>query len=282
MMVVSVGLFVDAHADDRKATASSWLISAKPDLAKIQMNEAARSTPSESAKLLVRVHEEEAKWYRKPDWWVAVFTGGLFVATCGLWLFTGLLWRATLKAVRDTEASIELSRRATLAAEGANFAERAWIVLDQLDWINSTNTIIDGVAHKQAMGFSFRLVNVGRSPALNTSVFSAFAFFTEGEELPHFDAPVSQESSNVVLGQGKTFNSPYRGFPRAKIDSLVGGRRLAIYCRVNYVDIFTGDVQRCTELTLVVRKDGQRLDDEGKLVVPNLAQEFRGSQNGCT
>ena len=45
--------------------------------------------------------ESERSWYATPDWWVAGFTGLLFGATAGLWIFTALLWGTTKQAVTD-------------------------------------------------------------------------------------------------------------------------------------------------------------------------------------
>ena len=44
---------------------------------------------------------------KQPDWWVAIFTGLLFIATFGLWIFTALLWWTTRKAVADGQKSEE-------------------------------------------------------------------------------------------------------------------------------------------------------------------------------
>lgn len=38
--------------------------------------------------------QEQSDWYA-PEGWTAIFTGLLFVATFGLWIFTGLMWKAT-------------------------------------------------------------------------------------------------------------------------------------------------------------------------------------------
>jgi hypothetical protein len=49
----------------------------------------------------------ESQWYASPDWWTAGFTGALFIATTGLWIFTALLWRTTRQAVIDGEQAIK-------------------------------------------------------------------------------------------------------------------------------------------------------------------------------
>jgi hypothetical protein len=54
--------------------------------------------------------ENESGWYTHPDWWVAGFTGALFVSTTGLWIFTWLLWRSTNRAVREGGEALALAR----------------------------------------------------------------------------------------------------------------------------------------------------------------------------
>lgn len=34
-------------------------------------------------------------WYLSPEWWTAIFTAALFLATLLLWIFTALMWRTT-------------------------------------------------------------------------------------------------------------------------------------------------------------------------------------------
>lgn len=54
--------------------------------------------------------KREGDWYAMPDWWVAGFTGALFLATLGLWIFTALLWSATRRAVIDGVENIKLAK----------------------------------------------------------------------------------------------------------------------------------------------------------------------------
>jgi hypothetical protein len=66
----------------------------------------------------------EEHWYGVPDWWTAGFTGALFVATTGLWVFTGFLWWTTRRAVRDGAASI---KAAETSAQALTRAEKAYL-----------------------------------------------------------------------------------------------------------------------------------------------------------
>ena len=70
--------------------------------------------------------KDEGNWYARPDWWVAGFTGALFFATTGLWIFTALLWIATRRAVSEGADAIKAAEATAKAgAEHASHAERA-------------------------------------------------------------------------------------------------------------------------------------------------------------
>ena len=62
--------------------------------------------------------ENEGEWYTRPDWWVAGFTGLLFIATAGLWFFTALLWSTTRRAVSDGERSVKAAIEVAAATRG--------------------------------------------------------------------------------------------------------------------------------------------------------------------
>lgn len=73
--------------------------------------------------------EEQGGWYANPDWWVAAFTGALFIVTAGLWIFTALLWDSTRKDFRAAHRPrLEVSR-VRLADFGAGQTIRAKFVV---------------------------------------------------------------------------------------------------------------------------------------------------------
>jgi hypothetical protein len=51
------------------------------------------------------------------EWWVSFWTFWLFIATTGLWFFTGLMWLATRRAVNEGQQAIAAAER---TAEAAN------------------------------------------------------------------------------------------------------------------------------------------------------------------
>lgn len=50
--------------------------------------------------------QPKAKWYSRPDWWVAIFTFLLFLSTAGLWTFTALMWCSTARLARSSERAL--------------------------------------------------------------------------------------------------------------------------------------------------------------------------------
>lgn len=68
---------------------------------------------------------ENHKWSASPDWWVAIFTGGLTFVTAVLAAFTYCLWRSTSRLVQEGAATARLELRAYIGhmskVSGAHF-----------------------------------------------------------------------------------------------------------------------------------------------------------------
>jgi hypothetical protein len=111
--------------------------------------------------------KEEGNWYARPDWWVAGFTGLLFLATAGLWLFTGLLWRTTTRAVADGEKGLAAATKAAAAAEkSADVAVTTLRDLERPYVFVSDIWLPNGEQNLAAQHISFDLTNHGRTPAI--------------------------------------------------------------------------------------------------------------------
>ena len=86
--------------------------------------------------------KDQSGWYADPNWWVAVFTGLLFIATAGLWVFTALLWLATRKAVRDAKESSKVASAAADAATAhVRESARAAIAMEGVSTAMAQNVI---------------------------------------------------------------------------------------------------------------------------------------------
>lgn len=107
----------DAQAEQKAATSQE------------RQNSSANERGTEASPLVVEMaqpegHEAiatkaegEPKGYANPDWWVAGFTGALFLATAGLWCVTWLLWRSTKNLVREEQKNRKIELRAYLSAK---------------------------------------------------------------------------------------------------------------------------------------------------------------------
>lgn len=158
----------------------------------------------------------EGHWYANADWWVAGFTGALFGATLGLWIFTWLLWGATKKAVNHASVSSQKELRAYIAVYPMGVAQL----------IGST----------EALG-QVRVQNVGRTPARNVTVIVQAAFGDRGrDDFPIKDAGQSDRSiqPGADLLQGSR--------DRLDVGKIMSGAGIYIFVwgEVRYRDIDDG------------------------------------------
>jgi len=120
--------------------------------------------------------KDERQWYAVPDWWVAGFTGLLFTATAGLWIFTGLMWKATTKVAADGENAIKAANRSAKAAEGVlahnekttRSELRAYVGID----LNSETARIEVSPSDRSISVKVLVRNFGRTPAFKLQVSS--------------------------------------------------------------------------------------------------------------
>jgi hypothetical protein len=124
----------------------------------------------------------EGEWYTGPDWWVAIFTALLFLATTGLWFFTALLWRATRTAVLEGQQAISAAQRSAdaanrhaRAAQDANRINREALITANRPWIKIEIDIPEDeplifTAEDIEVTINIRLKNIGRSPATRINV----------------------------------------------------------------------------------------------------------------
>ncbi len=125
----------DKHADtqtDKRGTPEA------PFIIQIQQ------PPSQDA--ITPEPKHQGEWYTRSDGLIAAFTGGLFIATTGLWIFTALLWCST---------------RATAKAIVSN--ERPWVGL-------KTNFPPENGIAVGANEIRMVIINIGRTPALKMRV----------------------------------------------------------------------------------------------------------------
>ncbi|WP_264713048.1 hypothetical protein [Limobrevibacterium gyesilva] len=189
--------------------------------------------------------EKEGEWYASPDWWVAGFTGALFFATVGLWVFTGMLWNTTKKAVRDGELAVAAATTAAKAAvKQADVAEqtaekqlRAYLCLSPASMIV--------VKPGEELTCSISITNQGATPASNGIVVFGFSvcrplgdndYYVPIENVIISKSPIILAANSqpypLVLKDG----TPLSGLNFMRIQS--GDNIIVIAGVVRYKDIF--------------------------------------------
>ncbi len=83
-------------------------------------------------------------------------------------------------------ATIAASRAANAATEAVG-TERAWISLHRPETGTGTNVNINGVQHEQAFVISLSLLNSGRSPALNATLYISNKITKSDKGVPIFE-----------------------------------------------------------------------------------------------
>lgn len=116
--------------------------------------------------------KHEGGWYASPDWWIAGFTGALFVVTAGLWLFTGLMWRTTRDVAQAARDSIKLAR------EEFNTTHRPEII------VRFTEASHDTTDAGETIGANITIVNKGTADAavekINGRIFPGVSYIRPG------------------------------------------------------------------------------------------------------
>lgn len=120
--------------------------------------------------------ENKSYWYANPDWWVAWFTGLLFLATAGLWWFTALMWNETRKLGKDSVKASEAAVQSAKAMETmvSHTAQQATIAEQMFINANRPHLIFDQIVANAYTHFNpltvpyfvFNFINFGSCPAI--------------------------------------------------------------------------------------------------------------------
>jgi hypothetical protein len=172
--------------------------------------------------------EGEPQGYANPDWWVAGFTGALFVATAGLWFVTWRLWDSTRKLVGEEQANRKIELRAYISTK-----VRA---------IKMEGKILRAYV---------QIENDGHTPAFNVKIPAMW----DVKPPPPFTFPVAEVAEEDVIVSGLAPFTMSKGgshtlSPKSKIPDIVAFRdkvaaeklRFYVYGLVTYLDVF-GDMQ---------------------------------------
>ena len=121
--------------------------------------------------------KQESEWYTTPEGWTAAFTGGLFIATFGLWIFTGLLWNATRKAVLDGNEAIKLARDEFIVTHRPRIRVRDI----KFDEFYESNDLSIYLSHDDDFMINIEIVNIGESAAKIAAIRYVAAFTKKGK-----------------------------------------------------------------------------------------------------
>jgi hypothetical protein len=200
--------------------------------------------------------KQEGQWYTRPDWWVAGFTGALFFATVGLWVFTALMWRATKRAVDEGKTAIAAAQRSAQAAEV--MAEAAIGIELPRPYVhtitlndNAPGEILESTLKDILKIPRVRVVikNWGRTPTFLEQESADIGISPLAPTSPGYRSSSSLDSGTVIEGRSvrSLRDARYTEIISAEgVQNLLNGAtRLWVYGYVQYRD-FLGD-QHCME-----------------------------------
>jgi hypothetical protein len=114
--------------------------------------------------------KHESTWYRSADWWMVIFSGCLFIATTGLWIYTALMWRTTRTAVKDSAKGVDLANKTYIATHRPKIVVRGLFMV-------SPNPSSPNMAR-----LSFLITNTGDTDA-EIVEFKFFLIFTGDDSI---------------------------------------------------------------------------------------------------
>jgi hypothetical protein len=163
-----------------------------------------------------------------PDWWVAGFTGALFIATAGLWIVTGFMWWTTRRAVSKGQQAIAAAEASADAAmlqarasqRQADIAERSLTMVDR-PWVDASISLSENINIYPKIvtaSVTASLRNHGRWPAMNVSTSIGLAYTLSAAMATHNRwvdiaakvafgyGPRQNPTLAGMLAHGETFN----------------------------------------------------------------------------
>jgi hypothetical protein len=225
----------DNHHGDRQNT--QCCTAASPFIVQIQPKEHDDVAPE---------RKRDGHWYTLPDWWVAGFTGALFVATTGLWIFTALMWRAT----RQTAQSFIHAEFPYIYPGEPN------TTLFLPTGAKAVYPTSPNVPHPR---ITCTFVNVGRTPAVIKAIRGEISVGGQLPNKPHFTYSEERRGDVIARPDKETEPIPFdfnRNLTVDEITNIGGGTPLiSFFGYVKYTDVFDHLVTKafCFRLRLGTR-----------------------------
>jgi hypothetical protein len=235
-------------------------------------------------KLDIVSKSEQKRTYEEPNRWTDPITWLTLIiafANIMLWIKTGGLVTEATTASRIAKIAADASRKAAEAAgdsvKAYQASERAWVAVSDIEY-GVTSEMING---KAVEGYWYRImwINSGKTPAINTDLFSEGNVFEPNDVIPHFKRIGEEVQVQAPMAPGIIIRSNPCFFSNEIIEELrAGKRRVFIYGTSRYTDIFSKDIIRETEVCVDVNYSG--IDLETKRIHFNFSAY--GKQNRAT
>lgn len=177
--------------------------------------------------------------------------------------------------------TLYLNARATQAAVQAAQSERAWIIADGFDSGQFSGTV-NNLPTKAGFIVEVKWRNAGRSPSINTQCYSIYALLKPEDSLPTFTPDwLENEQKQAAVGPSNGFSgSPMALNDMEAVQFRSGERRLIIYSKVIYGDIFQSREHRSSEVCAEVHLNGEKMINGSPQ--PNVAFMPVGPQNSVS
>jgi hypothetical protein len=199
--------------------------------------------------------------------WLVIVTVGLGTIAFFQLLMFGSQLRLMKKGAKDTT---DLAEAAKMQAQALQIGERAWVSYIRTDHIEFQNaTFIDtGETIKSGVVFTIIWTNAGRTPAIKCNLFSDSRVVEHGAAIPTFISPTEETQRRGTMVPGVTAFSVRRTISQTDIDALEKRqRKVFIYGRADYEDIFANKLPRHTEVCLEIEVNGFLTRKDGKKVM---------------
>jgi hypothetical protein len=194
--------------------------------------------------------KQEGKWYASPDWWVAGFTGALFFATLGLWIFTALMWWAAKEAGADTKASLVVANKNadTLVNQLTHQKDEAYIRLRP--YLHLGETLMEAPVDDKFSGTT-KFQNFGQTPAVMVNVMvshSTIGVHDSVEIAVAATKPIAKVYSRPVVQGRHTVGYIGPISLNEVLNVLNGAKRIIVVAKAEYEDTIKGKVHYTQEV----------------------------------
>lgn len=214
--------------------------------------------------------KRQAKAGEDAAWWASAQT---VVSAAG---FLAVLL-SLLASIGATKAATQTAQTAVDALKGS----RAWLQFETFEAYPFQNGRFDDEVIDEGTLIRLILRNAGSTPAVQVNLHRLFAVVPHNAPVPNFTVP-SVELHNIrvgTLGPGARASSTHIPLAKADFDDVLALRKdLYVYALARYHDVFDPNVERLTELCMILSPEGTRVWPSGESR-PHFTFAVAGPQN---